>query len=69
MNHPDPAIRDRTSEYLSEAVDFCADVGANLAGISGRFGAGLLPGGTGNRRSGWTRETLAAAVRRGNPAE
>ena len=27
LTHPDPAIRQRTSRYLSDLVDFCADVG------------------------------------------
>src|SRR5712671_607556 len=27
INHPDPAIRERTADYFCELVNFCADVG------------------------------------------
>src|SRR5574344_518486 len=28
INHPDKAIREKTSKYFIELVDFCADIGA-----------------------------------------
>ncbi|MFO1457917.1 MAG: sugar phosphate isomerase/epimerase family protein [Verrucomicrobiota bacterium] len=65
VNHPDPAIRDRTSEYLSEAVDFCADVGGRTLVFGSPKRRDLLPGVGFEQAVRWTRETFAAAVRRG----
>src|SRR5262249_15369812 len=30
MNHPDPAVRERTDKYFCDLVDFCADVGGKV---------------------------------------
>src|SRR5262249_15071076 len=30
INHADPAIRERTSHYFRELVDFCADIGGKV---------------------------------------
>ena len=32
LTHPDEAIREKTSQYLCDLVDFCADLGGNISG-------------------------------------
>lgn len=65
VNHPDPVVRARTSEYLTEAVDFCADVGGRILVFGSPKRRDLLPGVEYGQAVQWTRETFAAAVRRG----
>lgn len=62
VNHPDPAIRSRTSEYLVEAVNCCADVGGKFLIFGSPKRRDILPGVTPKQAVDWTRSTMAAAI-------
>lgn len=62
VNHPDPSVRDRTSEYLLAAVEFCADVGGRFVIFGSPKRRDVLPGVTPLQAVEWTRSTMAAAV-------
>jgi sugar phosphate isomerase/epimerase len=64
VNHPDPVIRARTSEYLLAAVDFCADVGGQFLIFGSPKRRDLLPGVSHQEAVDWTRETFAASISR-----
>ena len=62
--HGDPAVRARTSEYLGELVDACADLGGRILVFGSPKQRSLLPGVT--REEAWARatEVLRDPVRR-----
>lgn len=62
VNHPDPVIRSRTSEYLVEAVKFCAEVGGQFLIFGSPKRRDILPGVTPHQAVDWTRSTMAAAI-------
>jgi sugar phosphate isomerase/epimerase len=65
VNHPDPASRQRASDYLAAAVDFCADVGGGSMIFGSPKRRDILPGVTPAQAEEWTLETFAAAAARG----
>lgn len=64
INHPDPTVRERTSEYLDQAVRFCSEVGGQFMIFGSPKRRDVLPGVTGAEAVQWTRETFAAALQR-----
>jgi sugar phosphate isomerase/epimerase len=64
LNHPDEAIRQRTSAYLCELVDCCADIGSKTLVLGSPQQRNVLPGMSADRAWDLAAETLAAAVRR-----
>lgn len=62
VNHPDPAVRARTADYLKAAVDFCADVGGQFLIFGSPKRRDILPGVTVGQAVEWTRSTMAAAI-------
>lgn len=65
VNSPDPASRRRASDYLVEAVNFCADVGGQSMIFGSPKRRDILPGVTPELAADWTLETFRAAADRG----
>ena len=63
VNHPDPAVRLRTSDYLRAAVEFCADLGGRSMIFGSPQRREMLPGVQPVDAVLWTRETFAEAIR------
>ncbi|MCW5557632.1 MAG: sugar phosphate isomerase/epimerase [Verrucomicrobiae bacterium] len=63
VNHPDPAVRERASEYLVAAVDFCADLGGGSLIFGSPKRRDVLDGVSLPQAIVWTRETFAQAIR------
>ncbi len=64
INHPDPDVRERTSEYLEQAVRFCSEVGGQFLIFGSPKRRDILPEVTVADAVQWTRETFAAALQR-----
>jgi sugar phosphate isomerase/epimerase len=62
MNHPDPLIRERTSSYFCELVDFCADLGGTRMIVGSPKQRNLLPDVTPEQGQEWALETFRNAV-------
>ena len=69
MNHPDPALRRATRDYLIALVHFCADIGGDRLVIGSPKQRDVVPGHTYDEAWGWAIETfegvLPAAEQRG----
>lgn len=63
VNHPDPDVRARTSDYLVESVRFCAEVGGQSLIFGSPKRRDVLPGVTREDAVRWTCETFTAAIR------
>lgn len=64
VNHPDAAVRERTSNYLEALVDFCVDVGGRVMVFGSPAARQVMEGVTRAEAEAWTLETFAAAARR-----
>jgi len=64
LNHSDAAIRRRTSAYLCDLVDCCADLGGKTLVLGSPQQRNTLPGLTAQEAWDFAAETLAGAVRR-----
>jgi sugar phosphate isomerase/epimerase len=64
INHPDPRIRERTSDYFCELVDFCADLGGTRMIVGSPKQRNIMPGVSFDQARTWTLETLCEAVSR-----
>ncbi len=64
LNHPDPAIRARTSQYFCDLVDFCADLGGKVIIVGSPKQRNLLPGVTTAQAWDWAAATFRDSVRR-----
>ncbi len=64
INHPDAAIRHRTAEYLSQLVDFCADLGGTRMILGSPKQRNMLPNVSFEQAWDWSLETLRQAVSR-----
>jgi sugar phosphate isomerase/epimerase len=64
LNHPDPAIRRRTGQYLGQLVDCCADLGGKILVLGSPQQRHVLPGVTAAEAWEFATQTLAGAVRR-----
>ena len=69
VNHPDAEVRQRTSDYLVAAVEFCAEVGGRSMIFGSPKRRDLLPGVSAAAAVGWTQETFLAAIRAGEKAD
>src|SRR6266853_2313175 len=69
INHPEPAIRQRTSSYLCELADFCADLGGSRMVVGSPKQRNIMPGVSAEQARNWALETfkdpVARAERRG----
>ena len=63
VNHPDPAVRQRTSDYLRAAVEFCAELGGRSMIFGSPQRRNILPGVQPADAVLWTREAFAEAIR------
>jgi len=64
LNHSDAAIRRKTSGYLCELVDFCADLGGKTLVLGSPQQRNLLPELSAQQAWDFAAETLAEPVRR-----
>jgi sugar phosphate isomerase/epimerase len=64
LNHSDAAIRAKTSAYLCDLVDCCADLGGKTLVLGSPQQRNVLPGMTAQTAWDLATETLAPAVRR-----
>jgi sugar phosphate isomerase/epimerase len=64
VNHPDPSVRKRTSDYLKAAVDFCGDLGGEFVIFGSPKRRDLLPGVSYPDGVKWTLDSFSPAVDR-----
>src|SRR5215471_3774041 len=64
INHPDRDIRDRTSKYFRELVDFCADLGGTRMVVGSPKQRNLLPNVSFEQAREWAIDTFRGAVAR-----
>ena len=64
MNHTDAAIRERTSDYFRELVDFCADIGGKVIVVGSPKQRNIMPGVSPKQGWDWAGETFRNAVAR-----
>ena len=69
VNHPDPEVRNRASDYLTAAVDFCADLGGHFLIFGSPKRRDLLEGVPREQGLAWTRTTFAKAIHRAESRE
>jgi sugar phosphate isomerase/epimerase len=62
LNHNDETIRRRTTKYLCDLVDFCADVGGKVIVVGSPKQRNLLPGVTAAQAWDWATATFADAA-------
>lgn len=58
LTHPEPTVRERTSRYLSELVDFCADLGGRFMVVGSPKQRDLLKGVTMEQGWNWAAEAF-----------
>jgi len=63
VNHPDPVVRLRTSDYLKAAVEFCAEIGGESLVFGSPKRRDILPGVKRSDAIMWTRDTFAESIR------
>jgi sugar phosphate isomerase/epimerase len=64
LNHPDAAVRERTTRYLCELVDCCADLGGGILVLGSPQQRNILPGLTARQAWDLAAQTLAGVVPR-----
>jgi len=64
LTHNDPAVRDRSSKYFVDLVDFCSDIGGNIIVVGSPKQRNIPLGATAAQAWDWAKETLSAAVGR-----
>ncbi|HTL16528.1 MAG TPA: sugar phosphate isomerase/epimerase family protein, partial [Patescibacteria group bacterium] len=64
INHPDRAIRERTSDYFCQLVEFCADIGGTRMIVGSPKQRNVLPGVSFEQACDWALETFRNAVAR-----
>jgi sugar phosphate isomerase/epimerase len=64
LNHPDAGVQERTTRYLCELVDCCADLGGRILVLGSPQQRNMLPGVTAQQAWDLARQTLAGVVRR-----
>jgi sugar phosphate isomerase/epimerase len=63
MNHTDPAIRQQTSDYFRELVDFCADIDGKVIVVGSPKQRNIMPRVTAEQGWDWAANTFRDAVR------
>ena len=64
LNHNDPAVRERSSQYFCELVEFCADIGGNIIVVGSPKQRNVPEGATPQQAWDWAKQTLTKAVSR-----
>ncbi len=62
LTHPDAAVRERTSKYFSDLVDFCADLGGKYIIVGSPKQRSLLPGVSQEQAWEWATEVFREPV-------
>lgn len=62
INHTDATIRERTSDYFRELVDFCADIGGKVIVVGSPKQRNVMPGVAPEQAREWAAATFQAAV-------
>ena len=63
VNHPDKEIRERTSKYFCNLVDFCADIGGHIIVVGSPKQRSIMEGVTREQAWEWTLKTFERSVR------
>ncbi len=58
LNHPDSSVRERTSRYLNDLVDFCADVGGRVIVVGSPKHRQVADGATAEQAWQWAMGTF-----------
>jgi sugar phosphate isomerase/epimerase len=64
LNHPEAAVRERTTRYLCDLVDCCADLGGKILVLGSPQQRTILPGVTPHQAWDLAAQTLAGVIRR-----
>jgi sugar phosphate isomerase/epimerase len=64
LTHNDPAVRERSSQYFVDLVEFCSDIGGNIIVVGSPKQRNIPAGATAAQAWDWARETLMPAVTR-----
>jgi sugar phosphate isomerase/epimerase len=62
LNHPDGEVRTRTSTYLCDLVDFCADLGGKIIVVGSPKQRNVLPGTSADQAWNWATETFRESI-------
>ncbi len=62
LNHPEPAVRERTARYFVELVDFCADLGGRIIVLGSPKQRNVMAGVSLPQAWDWAKTTLRDAV-------
>ena len=62
LNHPEPAVRERTAKYFVELVDFCADLGGRTIVLGSPKQRNVMAGVNLSQAWDWAKSTLRDAV-------
>ena len=64
LNHPEPAVRDRTRRYFVDLVDFCADLDGGVIVVGSPKQRNIMEGVTAEEAWQWAASTFEDAVKR-----
>jgi sugar phosphate isomerase/epimerase len=62
INHTDPVIRQRTSDYFRDLVNFCADIGGKVIVVGSPKQRNIMPGVSPEQGWEWATATFRSAV-------
>lgn len=69
INHPDMEVRQRTSRYFCDLVDFCADLGGEVMVVGSPKQRNVLPNVSAEQARDWALETFRAPVQQAEQRE
>jgi sugar phosphate isomerase/epimerase len=69
LNHPDSEVRQRTSAYFCDLVDFCADLGGKIIVVGSPKQRNLMPDVSMDQAWHWATNTFRDSVRRAEDRE
>ena len=69
LSHPDSSVRDRTSVYLGELVNFCADIGGRFMVVGSPKQRNVLAGVSEQQAWDWATSTFQTAAERAEERE
>lgn len=64
LNHGDPAVRERSTKYFCDLVDFCSDIGGNIIVVGSPKQRNVPEGATAQQAWDWAKQTLQRPVAR-----
>ncbi len=69
LNHPEAAVRDRTSRYFVDLVDFCADLGGRVIVVGSPKQRNIMEGVAPEQAWQWATRTFRDAVKQAEDRE